>query len=64
MLLEGKNVDWNNYNNEYKVGVSCNKIKKINAKESWFLDKNMPILRNVDNVNNRDYIEKYVYLEA
>lgn len=63
MLIIEKYVDWNNYNNEYKVGVSCYKTKKINDKESWVLDKNMPILRNVDNVNNRDYVEKYVYLE-
>ena len=53
-LLIEKNIDWNNYPTEVKHGSSCIK----NKEGKWFIDKEMPILKEAD----RNYIDKLIFI--
>lgn len=55
-LLVEKNIDWDDYPTILKVGSACIK----NEDGQWFIDKEMPILKIIDDINYRDYIERLI----
>lgn len=62
MLLE-KGIDWDAYAPSYKWGTSCfKKCVENSNKTMWFLDTNMPLLKNTEDTDYRFYVEKYVFV--
>ena len=65
MLHEQKGINWNNFPTYQKRGSAC--IKKITAPSDlsanphyeWFIDENMPILKEED----RKYLDRFIYIE-
>ena len=56
MLFTEKGINWNNLPTVYKRGSAC--LKDENG--HWFIDTEMPILKNTDDVNYRYYIDKLI----
>ena len=59
MLFQKYGINWNDFPVECKRGSACIKIKNSKKREHWFIDKNMPILKDDD----RLYVEKWIYYE-
>lgn len=53
-LLTEKNINWNDYPVVMKRGSACIK----NTDEEWFIDKEMPILKDT----NRKYVDKLIFI--
>lgn len=56
MLISHKNIDWNSFPNDCKVGAACVKINKDSSNCGWQIDRNMPILKGED----REYLDKLI----
>lgn len=52
-LLTEKNINWNNFPVVAKRGTAVYK-----ESTGWYIDKNMPILKNDD----RQYVDKWIYV--
>lgn len=63
MLMEQKGINWNDYPVYKKRGSCCIKEDYIDETQTlrthWVIDNNIPIFKNED----RDYIERLIYLE-
>jgi len=57
MLHEQKDINWNDYPIPCKRGSACHK----NDEGKWFVDLEMPIIRKTEEVDYRQYVEKWVY---
>ena len=53
-LLTERNINWNDYPVVMKRGSACIK----NADGKWFIDKEMPILKDA----NREYVDKLIFI--
>lgn len=68
MLYESYGINWNDYSSDEKRGSACYKVAYIDKesgveRNKWIVDKNMPLLKIVDDTNNREYVEKWIYRE-
>ena len=55
MLLTKRDINWNDFPIHLKRGTACIK----NDEGKWFIDKEMPILKN----EGREYVEKLIHFE-
>lgn len=55
MLLTERDINWNDFPIHLKRGTACIK----NDEGKWFIDKEMPILKN----EGREYVEKLIHFE-
>lgn len=60
MLFTEKGINWNDLPVVKKRGSACIK----DAEGHWFIDENMPILKNTGELNNRDYIDKLIIFDG
>jgi len=61
MLMAKRKINWNDYAIDEKRGSACYKTEtEVNGtiRHTWFIDKEMPILKNDD----RSYMEKWIML--
>ena len=57
MLMDKHNVNWNDVETRFKRGTACFKDVDDDGHSFWVVDFNMPII-----TQNRDYIEKHVFV--
>ena len=67
MLYTKYNINWNDYPTDAKRGAACFKDTFIDQetgveRNRWVIDREMPLLKNVDDENNRDYVERFLFL--
>ena len=60
MLFTEKGINWNDLPTIKKRGSACIK----DSEGHWFIDENMPILKNTIELNNRDYIDKLIIFDG
>ena len=67
MLYTEYNINWNDYPTDAKRGAACFKDTFIDQetgveRNRWVIDREMPLLKNVDDENIRDYVERFIFL--